>query len=46
MAVAIHLGEVIVAYAVDGAFEAAPELERRTCGLDMTIKIHGPFLRF
>jgi hypothetical protein len=34
------LGEVLIAYAVDGAFEAAPELERRTCWLDMVVKIH------
>jgi hypothetical protein len=43
--VAVHLGEVVVAYAGDGAFEAAPQLERRTCGLDMTIQIHERFLR-
>jgi hypothetical protein len=40
MTVAVHLGEVIVAYAVDGAFEPAPELKWRTCGLDMIVQIH------
>jgi hypothetical protein len=40
MSIAFHLGEVLIAYAVDGAFEAAPELERRACWLDMTVKIH------
>jgi hypothetical protein len=40
MSVAFHLGEVLIAYAVDGAFEAAPELERRACWLDMVVEIH------
>jgi hypothetical protein len=46
MAVAIHLGEVVIAYAVDGAFQAAPQLERRSCWLNRIVEIHERFLRF